>query len=279
MQAQYADSGVYYGSVGSQSNQFYEPRKPVGTSTFNALAIFPTAFTLTCGLAFLCPSYDIFWLSHTPAVAYWDSGWANILFIVPLIIFVVHIIHVRTEAPNKPAVVFALLVPSILLLGLGNNQYGMAVSRATKLFSTDCDTFAEKANLQRSWEAAYMLFENCLNQTSAASGYPMQKLRDNFRVQDCEEYGAGMKQYGKDWNYLRYLEENHHCAGWCYPGVQLWSSSLAKDDCSTFVSAIFRNFVMPHCSQVVIMMVLTLLAATVGLIVLGPILRSRGVAW
>lgn len=241
--------------------------------------MFPTAFTLVSALAFLTPMYMIVWLSMQPEVAYWSTVYTRVLWVIPVIILFVHGVHVRSGVPSKPAVVMALIVPCVLLLVCANNEYKMALGRAEKLFSTDCDTFPEKAALQRSWEAAYTLYERCLDETATSSGYAIEKLRTNFRVQDCEEYQKGLDEYGKDWTYLQYLEENHFCAGWCYPGVQLWTNRNVKDDCSTFVSSVFRNFVMPHSSQIVLLMIVTLFLSALALIVLGPVLRAHGIDW
>merc|ERR1719188_2317343 len=114
---------------------------------------------------------------------------------------------------------------------------------------------------------------------------------ETFRIQDCEEYqsaltgltAGGTRAYEEshiqDWTYLRRLEEDHFCAGWCYHAQQLWSSKMNKDSCSVAVSHIYGGYVRPHASQVCCLMLVALGATAMMLIMLGPVLRRHSLDW
>jgi hypothetical protein len=202
-----------------------------------------------------------------------------LLLIIPIIITLAHIVHHIRRVPNKFAVIAGLLFPSVLLLLTSNGQMTTAMDRADTLFSVDCDTFEGKRVLQRSWEAADRLFEDCLNSTVERNPQlTVAQLKEHFRIQDCEEYEAQYQSptYRRDWDYLRYLEVEHGCTGWCEPGQQLWSRVPHKDSCSTAISAVYAFKIEDHSKQVCIIMISTLVSSAVGLVLLGPLLRQRG---
>ncbi|CAK0820630.1 unnamed protein product, partial [Prorocentrum cordatum] len=113
------------------------------------------------------------------------------------------------------------------------------------------------------------------------SNYSVAQLMDKFRITDCEEWGAayaGGRQQ-KEWNYLKYLETSHSCSGWCYPGVQLWSTGIHKDSCAAVVSQLYRSHVAPRGSQVGTFMLVVLGAGIVAMMAFGPVLRNYDVEW
>mmetsp|Transcript_73309 Transcript_73309/g.159016 ORF Transcript_73309/g.159016 Transcript_73309/m.159016 type:complete len:264 (-) Transcript_73309:70-861(-) len=243
------------------------------------LRMFPTIFSTCMAVLFFVPIYLTLVISLSPAVSHFSTNWSLVTMLIPLILAVVHYIHQKRKVPNKHGVIMATVVPSALLLILSNSAYLDSLDYREKLASLDCAAFPEKQSVQKSWEAAYNLYTECLQQTNTASGYSLEHLMENFRIQDCQEYGKMMKTYQRDWDYLRYLEETQSCSGWCYRGQQLWSVSPAKDSCSTVVSVTYDSFVRPHAAQVIIMSLSILLLTAIGLITFGPIMRAYGLRW
>lgn len=241
--------------------------------------LFPAMFTMLTMMLFSAPAYVVLSVGHSKVVAYWMSRFFYAVYIIPVIILVTHFHHKRKNGPSKPAVIFALIVPSLILLLCANGQMIQAIQSSGKLFSIDCDTFPGKRQLQQSWEAADDLWQTCLEETSASSGVDIKTLKEKFKIQDCEEYSTELVKHKEDWEYLRYLEEEHACSGWCATGTQLWSGKVSKDSCSSTVSIIFRHSVKTLALQVVIAMVCTLLGTALALILLGPVLRKHGVPW
>lgn len=251
------------------------------------LRLFPVLFTLCSSLLFLVPMGFVLSIGTSQEMAYFWTPWHYVVAVIPLLIFGAHVIHMRSGAPSKLSVVTALVVPSVVLLISANGQFMQANTLVDRLSSNDCDAMQSKQNLQNAWQAAHDLYMGCLNQTSAAFGYDVAVLQQNFRVQDCEEWpaAAGLvsssstSPYVQEWLYLRYLEENSYCTGWCKPGAQLWSSGGHKDSCSVAVSAVFEYYGQPQSGEVVSVMVITLIVSAMFLILVGPVLRKNGIEW
>eukprot|EP00747_Dinoflagellata_sp_TGD_P162028 gnl/TRDRNA2_/TRDRNA2_179175_c0_seq1.p1 gnl/TRDRNA2_/TRDRNA2_179175_c0~~gnl/TRDRNA2_/TRDRNA2_179175_c0_seq1.p1 ORF type:complete len:280 (+),score=58.24 gnl/TRDRNA2_/TRDRNA2_179175_c0_seq1:43-882(+) len=243
------------------------------------LTLFPAMFTMICLMLFLVPSYIVLSIAYSKVVEYWMGKWFYVTYVIPFIIAGTHYIHVKKRAPYKPTVIIALVIPSLILLLLSNGQMIEAMDKSDKLFSVDCDTFANKRQLQISWEAARDLYDNCLQESAKKSGFSVKTLSKKFKVQDCEEYSDALHKHRKDWEYLRYLEEEHRCSGWCGPGGQLWSAGATKDSCSVAVSTVFENSVEEPAMQVCIAMLCSLGFTAFVLILIGPILRRHNFAW
>lgn len=245
------------------------------------MAVFPVMFTLACCLVFLFPGYAVLHVALEPAVAYFFSNlWlVSLLLVIPPLLGAVHLVHLRAMQPVKKAVIAAVFIPSTLIIIFADHFYEGALDKADRLVATDCNALQQKADLQKSWEVAFYVYENCLNQTNVESGYSLEELRKNFRIQDCEEYKDLKDEYSDDWKYLEYLEEQHGCSGWCYPAQQLWSTRDHKDSCSNAVSNAFRYFVQPHAFQVCLTMSATLILLALVVIAVGPPLRAYGFDW
>lgn len=243
------------------------------------LKMFPSAFAMTCGLLFVMPSWIILRIGRTPILAYFTSNWYLVVLIVPAVLIWGYLVHVRRGSPRKAVVGASLLLPSILLMLCAHSQYLMSVNNFDKLFSADCDTFKQKRDLQSSWEAAYNLYMSCLHETSRTQGYSLDLLKAKFRIQDCTEYKPDALGYAQDWEYLRKLEEELSCAGWCYHGEQLWAFTGSKDSCSAGVAQYMQSYVQPHSSKVAFLMLGSLVASAVGLVLIGHRLRKNGWDW
>jgi hypothetical protein len=260
-----------YGAVVPEHLKLYDqaPRTDV-------LRLFPVAFTFICSILFTACMTQLIYINRTPTVAYFSSYWHFGLFVIPIIIATVHIVHVRNQAPNKSGVILALFLPSLLLLIDANSTLEHARERMDKLLSTDCEAFKDKAFLQKEWEAAYSAFVTCANQTQAQAALPTPELMKDFRLQDCTEYPSLLAGHRTSWTYLQYLETSEGCSGWCYPAQQLWSIKPSKDSCSAVVSMAYRYLVLPRAREAMLLMVLTISLSAAGFLYLGPKMREWG---
>lgn len=245
------------------------------------LRLFPWAFTAACCFLFAVPAWAELSLARDEALSYFRSDRTDVVMIIPVLICATHYIHLRQRVPNKLAVMVTLIVPSLILFLCASGSRIAALDKYDKLLSANCDALPEKQALQDSWEAAYSLYADCLEQTTKASNYSVAQLMDRFRITDCEEYSTAYagRSHQKEWTYLKYLEGNLFCSGWCYPGQQLWSSGVHKDSCSAVVSQLYRSHVAPRGSQVGSFMLVVLGSAIVAVTALGPVLRNHGVEW
>lgn len=239
------------------------------------LGMFHTIFTAIMVLVFLVPSCILWYIEQQPTVEYFLGHKAHWLVIIPIVIVLSHQYH-RTYGPNRIITVASLLIPALVILILGLMLNGGAAGKSQGLFSIDCDMLVEKRNLQLEWEAADKFFAECVSQTTAKSNYSAEMIASEFRVQDCAHYEDAYAEHASTWSYLRYLEEEFHCTGFCTPGRQLWSKYNHKDSCSVAVSSMFKYTVAPRAIKISMSMIFVLVPTALTVAVLKPALRSFG---
>lgn len=242
-------------------------------------ALFPPAFTLICVLLFVLPTAMLVYILRSPMVAPFTDMKCYILLLNPVIIAVVHLVHTTKKAPSKWGVISAIFIPAVLLMFISVKAMKDSGKVGNKLLSDDCEDFKPKAQIQRTWEAAYMAFDSCLNHTGMTATMPSALIMQSFRLPDCSEYSAVKAQSGQGWKYLQSLEQNEGCAGWCYPGQQLWSTGPAKDSCASSVAAAMKYFVKPHCQMVIQIMAFVIFFAAVTMPAVGRQVRAMGHSW
>jgi len=253
----------------------------------DALRLLPVSFTAITSILFGTCTWMLLRVGMEPALAYFHTFWYWGITVIPAAITGVHVVHTRRGRPTKYTIAIGLALPSVILLFYGNLSYMSALEKTTKLSVSDCGSFNEKRDLQRSWEAAYQVYMNCINETHVVTGQPMDSLMQRFRLPDCEEYhsvlyGLGHNQdsHLREWTYLQQLEEEQMCAGWCYQGQQLWSSHTGgRDACSKAVSRAYAAYAAPRASQVVALTLVILGSAAVAVITLGPVMQRHGLEW
>lgn len=241
--------------------------------------LFPFLFSFCGFLIFLDPVWLMVHLSHDPNIMYWVGHWCELALLLPLPFFAAFFIQARMGRPHKTTVLLSLLAPAVALLVLGDILTTVSSNRADQLRSTDCDTFAEKRALERSWQAAHRLYMNCLEETVPTHNLTLEAALALFRIQDCEEFSSGYAKYEQDWDYLWWLEEQHQCAGWCTTSVPLWTMQPVSDSCSVVASQLFSGKVKRMSKQVVVYSIFILVGTSIGHLVAGPSIRAMGLDW
>lgn len=243
----------------------------------------PTVFTFCCFLMFASPLSLTLSLAYDTTVGYWigrQSLWA---WIFPVVFIVGHIVHVQKGFPKKPVVLLCTLLPGIAFLVLGDIHLSVAYDLSDQLFSTDCDTFESKRQLDRAWQKAYTLYTGCLNRTVASGGvkhnFTMTSALELYRIHHCEEYEDALQEQKAEWTYLRHLEENHHCSGWCESGQRLWTYKDVRDPCSEAVATVLRFKVQRVALQIVVYAIFVIALTAIVLVVVGPKIRQAGFNW
>mmetsp|Transcript_45917 Transcript_45917/g.147544 ORF Transcript_45917/g.147544 Transcript_45917/m.147544 type:complete len:312 (+) Transcript_45917:173-1108(+) len=245
----------------------------------DVMRAFPTLFSLTCLVMFSMPIGIAYHLGLDEDVRYWGDGpMCGTALWLPLIFILAFYVHDRLQRPHKATIVISLLVPSVTLLLIGNELTAISAQGADQLFSADCDTSTDKRRLENSWQAAQSLFSgltwymDCLQQTTTSHNLTLSRATELFRIQDCTEYAAAFPSH-KDWQYLRFVEEEHKCAGWCSFGRKLWTDGEGTDSCSTAVAQVLRSKVRRPAQQVVALSALALIGSAVGLVAVAPTLH------
>lgn len=194
-------------------------------------------FTFGCVILFLSPILQAVYLAGDMDVKYWIGNWfGHVAVLLPLIFVGSFFFHLRHGRPHRTVLVLCLLVPSIVLLGIGQFLAVRGQTVAQRLADSDCNSMEEKQHLQDSADALQSLFQSCV-----AAGE--EKVSQG--VQYCSRYEAGRERHRSDWHYLLSAEERFNCGGWCQVGPQLFSpGAQRKDPCSEAVSESIRRKVV-----------------------------------
>jgi len=194
-------------------------------------------FTFGCVILFLAPILQAVYLAGDIDVKYWIGNWfGHVAVLLPLVFVGSFFFHLRHGRPNRTVLVLCLLVPSIVLLGIGQFLAARAQTVARRLADSDCNSMEEKQQLQASADALQSLFQSCVaaGENEVSQG-----------VQWCSQYEAGREKHRNDWNYLLSAEERFNCGGWCGVGRQLFLPGAHKrDPCSEAVSESLRRKVI-----------------------------------
>lgn len=242
------------------------------------LKMFPSVFTAMAVMLFMIPAFTLFYIAKQPAVDYFIHDYTQVVFVIPVIIFLVHQFHIH-NGPNKfVTALLGMTLPAVILFVLSSITVEGSKSIIQSLFSIDCDMLPQKVHLQREWEAAESWFNTCIAQTALKShfNFTLKYIATEFRMQDCGGYEAIYDKHEKEWSYLRRLEENYMCTGFCVPSRQLWSKGPHKDSCSVAVSQIFKYFVSARSEKVQTIMMMIFLPTLVFFAVLQPALVKLG---
>jgi len=227
---------------------------------------FAPFFAFGCLVLFLMPIFQVVYLNGDVDAQFWISSWlGEIAALLPLLFIGSFFLHVKLGRPQRLVVLSCLVVPSMVLMGMGRLLVQGAADAAEGLADAKCGALAEKQDLQDAWDAARDLLERCTaaGEASADRG-----------VQWCSQYEAKREHYKKSWDYLRSAEERHSCRGWCELGRPIWGSEVpAQDSCSSAVARSLVRKVQRTAVQVELYSVFILAACAVALMV--PFVTNR----
>jgi len=257
-----------------EEEQKLRPRKRL-----NMTKVFPFFFSFSCLMIFLAPMWLIVHSSQDTNVVYWVGEWCKAVLVIPLFFVGAFFVQSQLKRPHKPTVLITTLLPAGILLVVGDALASIASDRADQLRSTDCDTFGQKRDLQHAWAAAQKLYTKCLDDTVRSNNITMKQAKTLFRLEDCSEYKSGLAMYSSEWGYLKYLEDEHQCSGWCHVAQPVFTKKDVHDSCSVVVGAVFRAKIKRMALQVVSYDLFILMVVSVGNIMVGPTLRSMGMDW
>lgn len=257
------------------------------------LQMFPTLLSLGCILLYAPAIYEMLRMVSEPVIVFWFGPVLRyITLALPLVVFVCHVIHSKrareladTSIPCRPAVLAAVLVPGIGLLFLAHYTWYAGSNYQMRLFSVDCDTFTEKRRLQESWMAASDIYTACIENMAPPQTATIPGSAQSTRITDCTEYRDMLltnPSRARDWQYLRMLETEHGCTGWCAPGQELWRETpdgTPRDSCSVAAAARFEIEVGRTSEHVYYTCVITVIMCLVAILVGGDMARKEDIVW
>jgi len=239
----------------------------------NLLEASPPAFALLCLLVFAPPAVKCFTLAFDMNVTHWIGNAPRVFAFLPLFLIVIaYLILLHRRVPSKWAFVLGLIGCSVVFAIFAYSISGTALSLSGMFSSTDCSTFQQKWNLERSWQAARDFYADCAT-SGAATGVPA------YPIEDCPGYTENLVS-NPDWIYLGRLEDQYACGGWCEASQQLWTSFQVADPCSVAVAEVMRSKVQRLSTQVLVYDVAILgLASSVLIFIGGSAARTRSLDW
>lgn len=188
------------------------------------------------GLLLFYPTILCLMLQWKPSVEYWFGSWMLIVACVaPLWIMLCHFALVLGRLPRRFAPALVIILPALVVVLTCTKQAWVLQDVRYTLAAQDCDTFLQKADLERSWAAARDFKVDCLATMSEERGVSISELEEVEMVENCEGYKdfASDGGYTRDWKYLKALEERYWCGGWCEPQKPLWiPEEGTADSCS-----------------------------------------------
>mmetsp|Transcript_36679 Transcript_36679/g.72573 ORF Transcript_36679/g.72573 Transcript_36679/m.72573 type:complete len:360 (-) Transcript_36679:92-1171(-) len=245
----------------------------------NMVKVFPFFFSFSCLIIFLTPIWTVVNLSADTNVVYWIGDWCKAVVVLPAFFVGAFSIQAQMKRPHKLTILITMLLPAGILLVTGDALASLASDRADQLRSTDCDTFKQKRDLQHAWEAAQKLYTKCLVDTVHSNNITMKQAKTVFRIEDCSEYKGGLAMHPSQWGYLKHLEDEYQCSGWCHVAQPVFTKKDVRDSCSVVVGAVFRAKIKRAALQVVSYDLFILMVVSIGNIMAGPHLRSMGIEW
>lgn len=248
-------------------------------------------FLLLCLAIFGAPMLAIFRLAREPSVQYWVGPWGYLTGVIPVLMAVSYYVHVSAHRPRLIPVVFSTVIPSIILIAIANIHLSCTSAVANMLVSSDCVTYKEKNTIQSAWLIADRLYDECLNRTATQHGLSYQEGLKLFRFNECLEYQASYTEnedaktfdeyadHRPIWEFLRGLEQQESCGGWCEEARPLWTFQETKDSCSLACGAGLVNKVKPVAVQLLTYSFLVLILSIVGIRYIGKELHKHGMEW
>lgn len=214
-----------------------------------AFSLWPHCYTAACLSVYGFPCITLRHLAEDESVEYWIGPYGFYAPLIPVFILAMHAVHLKRGRPELIPVICSCVLPAVLLFGIANQHLLSTNSRAQMLLSKDCRTFPLKGEVHRSWVVATEVFSGCVNRTALEWQRTPASVRDIRRFQDCREWVPEKvdpwAEHRRSWEYLRSLEEEHSCSGWCWPSAPIWTYEKPKDACSVSAGAVLKAKVTP----------------------------------
>lgn len=176
--------------------------------------LFASTFTGACCAVFLFPFTTTLHLAADPNVVYWLGYYPWVVLLVPALIAGVHIYHVWKQQAIRPLIMAAMIVPCVLFFLVGGCLLFQATHIIDGLVTSDCTSFRAVRATQLAYNDAAAVLADCRAQQPDAVLPECQKYVDEY----------GLPGHGDHWQYLRYVEENYGCSGFCQAAESgLWT--------------------------------------------------------
>lgn len=170
---------------------------------------------------------------------YWIGIWGYAVILIPVVIIIAHIVQAYYRRPLYFALLASCVLPPLISLIVGWIYVVPVNHIVSRLGSTDCTTFHKKQQIEQAYKAAQHFFDDCAAAEAKKQSKTIEVIKQRIVISDCPGYNPRAGGYPHEWAYLKTLEEQQHCAGWCSKSeTALWTHSLEKwDSCSAAAAA------------------------------------------
>lgn len=181
-------------------------------------------------LVFTPPFILCMWFPSNKESVYFNGYGAYAAFIVPVFICALHVTQRFLKSPPKLLFVGSFWLPAIVFVIIGAVYMNEARKHHNGLESSDCESSGEGSDLQKAYKVAYeVAMKNC--RVGPQGG---QVIANS--VMGCPGYKAAKEDWEQEFTYLKELESQHPCGGFCKGGVRLWyGAGQRSPSCRTFV--------------------------------------------
>lgn len=245
-------------------------------SLFDNRVAFEVKLTLFSALAFLYPLMLVALMLSKPTMRFWCGQWLlSVIVVVPAWLLIVHLVVARGTVSRAMTPLLAILVPAAFLAFVCQVHVWWFGGQGVALQAHDCQSWRKKAELEASWQDANTLFEACVASASERRGLPLREAALVIRLEECTGYSAAFAAHQQDWSYLRHLEEEYRCGGWCAPAAPLWyAQPLRGNSCSKVAARVMDDGVFLRMRQISTYSALLLLAGCLALF-LSPVWLTK----
>lgn len=243
----------------------------------------PHYYTLACLALFSAPVTAALHLARDASVHFWVGNIGFCAFAIPWLLALVHVFNVKVREARMIPVICSTVIPAIILGVIANVHMHWSGQISHRLISKDCTTWQTKRNIQKSWVVAAGLYERCVNRTTAEHQLKFSDGLQFLRLQDCSEFDVQAPDiwaaHRPAWAYLRRMEEDHECSGWCFHSAPLWSFQATKDACAITAGNVMTNRVDIVSQRMLAYALVVGIISILSIMQYGHELRKRGVEW
>lgn len=254
------------------------------TSWHHYRNLWPTYFLLAIFTAVGVPIITSIQLARDPSVQYWIGRHGYVALLLPPYLLFLNGMLMR-RGPKMIPIILSTMAPFLYVVVGGKFHLDKASVVAEMLYSSDCTTFVPKQDIHRSWVAAARIYEKCIERITAESGLNHTEGLKLYRLQECKEYIPEPGQedihakHRTAWQYLRMLEEDHSCCGWCWETRPLWTFGEVRDACSAAAGKILMTKAVGLSNNMYYYGLACVIVSGAGVAFMGHEIRKGGNEW
>lgn len=240
--------------------------------------LFPSLLTITLLAVFGSSFMSGIRLCLDVNARYWIGVWGYTVILIPLLIIGAHVAQAYFRKPLFFAVLASCAIPPLIAVVVGWVYLVPVNHIVSRLDSTDCTTFRQKQHIEQAYKAAQQLFDHCVSDEAKNKSKTEEVIRAEIVITDCKDYKPQEHGYPSEWSYLKHLEENQNCAGWCRDGEPaLWTHNPEKwDSCSAAAAADMKEKVARNSLRMMVNGIIGFVVSAVIIVVVNEWINRSG---